>query len=1460
MKFPSGLYGYLGIFAYSLAFFVYEARHSIIILIFAFDMRNIVFQILLSFFLFSLVACSGSSGAGGNAASADSLCLLLADCRYRSVERLDSAAKELLAMDVCDEYNSVATASIAYSALMRMDYHAAKNLYIQVRNASRCEIEKLVADVGLMTLCYRVSANRKFFDYRTSAWKRICRIAEEEELLAGADRVSFVRAKVEFGVVSLCYFSGIGLLDEAQAAREYLLQELDGCDDVALRSYARMMLAAFEPDAMKRAEAYALGVNVTRSRGLQWLSANYKLLLAITVRGAALQSHSGDSVPAIVGHLNTARLPLGEFALSLAADAANEFSLYGDDYMKIEALAVKASCHTQRGVYGEALAVLDEAVAGINDYYRRYSSGADTLSLSAVVYSDDSDEEALMSPDALINVPECLLSIRREASCAYAGLGDKTLSDINREAYLDLLRTTRMNKQMESRLQNATDTAVRLYWWALAVVISLIVVAAVLYYMNRRWHIHDAAYTSNLKRLLNMSHSLMSSLPRELGSESEVYAAVCDILAECFAGFSGKMCFSLTDEFVPCEELPFVYGYRLPVTEVLRPCTLYIAAEKALDGDGEALVELSLPYISVAVEEGLRIADILDERSRLEEQRLSHELYLAEYKRENLLKRVSVSIVNGMRPYMDRMLNELRHLSGEEQRATVERRLQYVGELAEKLNDYNLILERWIKMRRGELNLLIENFSVRDILDIIGKSEPFFEARGIKLDVRKCDAVVRADRALTLFMLNTLVDNAGKFTPAGGSIVVEAQEGEGYVELSVTDSGIGLSQSDVERILGEKVYDASLIGDSWEPLSKNKGGGFGLMNCKGIIEKYRRSDDIFSVCRMDVSSNKGKGSRFSFRLLGGVVRCILLLLAICLPFTAFADGASLERAGIYADSLFLANVNGNYDKAFGYAEKAVGAINSYYKATVGGTDTLTLSGDSSAELMWWREALFPPSLNEDIYFNILDVRNELAVAALATKRWSDYRYNNNIYVSLYRLVHEDRGLDEYYYNMQQLANYRQVAIAFILFLIVVMVAAYLIYYVRHGVIGRMNSRMVLNLNRRLLDVTGSAAPMSGRDLATALSREILAAFGEAMCIERVSVMLNAGSGERRLTVSLPERGDRVVDNLYMRSVCESGETHIASDRLLLTLPLTVTIAGEKHLVGALEFASGRPLSDNEVLNIELAARYTASVAYHSMVRMAEQYKDLATMEEETERVKFEEHRLHVQNMVLDNCMSVIKHETLYYPSRIQALVKQAIAGIDDEAVYRDNVSAMSELMDYYSSIFGILSNCASKQLDEVNLHCAQIDLCNKFKEMCRFVERKAKKKSFSVVLNFLPTALEVNCDEVMLTYLLELLLDAALSVPKEGELLLRTVDCGDVVRVELLDKRLSLSKEELSLMFVPSKNNITPAGLTGMEYLVAKEIVRLHEDNLLQRGSRIEARSDEEGVVFLFTMPKQNIL
>lgn len=58
------------------------------------------------------------------------------------------------------------------------------------------------------------------------------------------------------------------------------------------------------------------------------------------------------------------------------------------------------------------------------------------------------------------------------------------------------------------------------------------------------------------------------------------------------------------------------------------------------------------------------------------------------------------------------------------------------------------------------------------------------------------------------------------------------------------------------------------------------GHGFGLINCKGIIEKYRKLSSLFNVCTIGVESEPGKGSRFFFRLPKGIRRTLAILIIL----------------------------------------------------------------------------------------------------------------------------------------------------------------------------------------------------------------------------------------------------------------------------------------------------------------------------------------------------------------------------------------------------------------------------------------------------------------------------------------------------------------------------------------------------------------------------------------------------
>jgi signal transduction histidine kinase len=202
-------------------------------------------------------------------------------------------------------------------------------------------------------------------------------------------------------------------------------------------------------------------------------------------------------------------------------------------------------------------------------------------------------------------------------------------------------------------------------------------------------------------------------------------------------------------------------------------------------------------------------------------------------------------------------------------------RYQYIKELTAQINDYNDLLTEWIQMRQGQLSLRIESFPLQPLFDIISRNSTSYQMKGIALQVVHTDAVIKADRILTLFMISTLADNARKFTPEGGQVTVSATAHEQYVEVSVEDTGVGMTAEQCEHLFDYKpVHDTSA-----KDVTSH---GFGLVNCKGIIEKYKKVSKLFSNCTIAVESDVGKGSRLFFRLPKGITktaRAFLLLLS-----------------------------------------------------------------------------------------------------------------------------------------------------------------------------------------------------------------------------------------------------------------------------------------------------------------------------------------------------------------------------------------------------------------------------------------------------------------------------------------------------------------------------------------------------------------------------------------------------
>ena len=408
--------------------------------------------------------------------------------------------------------------------------------------------------------------------------------------------------------------------------------------------------------------------------------------------------------------------------------------------------------------------------------------------------------------------------------------------------------------------------------------------------------------------------------------------------------------------------------------------------------------------------------------------------------RLNLEQRAKISLVSSITPFIDRIIHETNRLQGEGS----EERLEYIRELTDQIYDYNEVLTYWIQLRQGDLSLHIESFRLQTLFDLLSKGRTSFQMKGVNLRVEPTEAVVKADKVLTLFMLNTIADNARKFTARDGSVTVSASELDDSVEIAVEDTGQGMTSDQLAHL-----FDPKPIADNSQ-LSTVNSHGFGLLNCKGIIEKYRKVSQIFSVCSIAATSTLGKGSRIFFRLPKGALRIILLAMSFW-PIASFSQPL-LDRASAYADSAYFSNLNGTYERTLRYADSCRSCLNRHYLSLhPRGRYLMRRMGNQSLmapEIKWFHD-----SVRTD-YHVILDIRNESAVAALALHQWQLYSYNNRIYTQLFKEMSADNSLGDYCRAMQQSQTNKTIAVILLVLLLLAIVPAYYLLYYRHRLYDR----------------------------------------------------------------------------------------------------------------------------------------------------------------------------------------------------------------------------------------------------------------------------------------------------------------------------------------------------------------------------------------------------------------------
>lgn len=186
---------------------------------------------------------------------------------------------------------------------------------------------------------------------------------------------------------------------------------------------------------------------------------------------------------------------------------------------------------------------------------------------------------------------------------------------------------------------------------------------------------------------------------------------------------------------------------------------------------------------------------------------------------------------------------------------------ELLGELAERCQGLSDLINRLLLLAEGDVGRVHSGAAVCDLAAVAARSVEMFqviaEQRSIRLESELQPAPVRGEATRLAQLTNNLVDNALKFTPAGGTIRVRTSATADAVWLTVEDTGPGIPREDLPR-----VFDRFFTGDRSRRRGDRVGGtGLGLSICRAVAEGYGGKIELFN--------NRDGGATAAVKLPGG---------------------------------------------------------------------------------------------------------------------------------------------------------------------------------------------------------------------------------------------------------------------------------------------------------------------------------------------------------------------------------------------------------------------------------------------------------------------------------------------------------------------------------------------------------------------------------------------------------------
>jgi two-component system phosphate regulon sensor histidine kinase PhoR len=237
----------------------------------------------------------------------------------------------------------------------------------------------------------------------------------------------------------------------------------------------------------------------------------------------------------------------------------------------------------------------------------------------------------------------------------------------------------------------------------------------------------------------------------------------------------------------------------------------------------------------------MRAAELADAYQKLAEQDLARHEFLTNIAHE---LRTPLQVASGNLQILQKGL-----LKGEQLAAGIDTVARNVQKIVTLVNDI-LFLQ--------EMDLVLPDFQKVDMNDIgyavIGRYAGTAQEHDVSLRFTPIPHLppVWGDPKSLERALRALVDNAIKFSPQGGDVIISLRKDDPWVYIAVEDHGIGIAKENLPRIF-DRFYHLDKSGDDLF-----RGIGLGLAITRQVIEQHQGS--------LDVESTPGKGSIFTMTL------------------------------------------------------------------------------------------------------------------------------------------------------------------------------------------------------------------------------------------------------------------------------------------------------------------------------------------------------------------------------------------------------------------------------------------------------------------------------------------------------------------------------------------------------------------------------------------------------------------